>query len=618
MITITLENKEIAIKVDLFGNMPLFNAIINHLKHERFRWDPQEKKWFGPAYKLNDVKDYLEEKDTVNCSITDDEIMEILAGKPEMKVEKVRRVPDFSLMNYPPMIGKEGDYKNFQKVGITKGINRSRYAFFWNQGLGKSYVCATILAHRLYKYHDAGKCLLITTSIGQRNLQYELKKFIKGLTDDKILLGTKNCRNIFDDEYQDKDIIICSYNSFRLVCDYYRKQFKIKSQKPRKPFLPIEQWLNGQKGILVMDESHEAANINSQRGYLLHLHAEEFEYRYLFSGTPADVPEKLYNQLSILDPWLTYGLTYRQWLEKECNLGTFFSSSAIASWKKDELEKSNQRFVKLHGNYLASEDAIDLPEFNIKPIYLELSPYQRNIYERVTVSDLQNNIKAGRNSVRQFINRFPFLLLSLDCPYLLEKHEDKFDDDLNEILKHFKDDYMEKLHALDDIIEDCKSRKEDILVWAVHPKTIEIIGKRYPELNPICITGETKEEERNKLIEEFKTDDKRKLLVANIQTLNTSVTLTNATVQIYVELTFNYSQFAQSQKRIHRIGQTKPVMTYILLYNRTVNILQYKNLQSKGILTTKLLSKEFLSQSDWQQIYNCTEEDDLIEKYCKE
>ena len=268
MIVITLENKEIAIAVKS-DNMALFNAMINHLKSVRFRWNPETKKWYGPAYKFNEIKEYFEEKDIVETDITEDQITEILSGKPELEVEKVRRIPDFSLMNYPPIEGKDAEHKNFQKDGITRGINRSRFLYAWDMGLGKSYVSASIIAHRMYKYGDAGKCLFLSTSIGVLNLKHELLKFIKGLTEDKILIGNKDCRNVFDDEYKDKDIIICSYNTFRLICNYYRKQYKIKSQKPKKPFLPLEHWLKGQAGILILDEAHEISNISSQKSALM-------------------------------------------------------------------------------------------------------------------------------------------------------------------------------------------------------------------------------------------------------------------------------------------------------------------------------------------------------------
>lgn len=605
MITITLENKEIAIKVDLFGNMPLFNAIINHLKHERFRWDPQEKKWFSPAYKLNDVKDYLEEKDTVNCSITDDEIMEILAGKPEMKIERIRRVPDFSLMNYPPIEGKDAEHKNFQKDGITKGINRSRFLYAWDMGLGKSYVSASIIAHRMYKYKDAGKCLFLSTSIGVLNLKHEILKFIKGLTEDKILIGNKDCRNVFDDEYNDKDIIICSYNTFRLICDYYRKQYKIKSQKPRKPFLPLEHWLNGQAGILILDEAHEISNTTSQKSALMMLHAPAFEYRYLFSGTIADKPEKLYSSACILDPWLVYNLTFSQWKEKMAILGTYFSSAAVREWRWEELEKFNKRLTKLHGNYYNAKDVIDLPKYYEKPIYVDMHPYHRNLYQRVVVSSLQDHIKNQKTTINDFVNSFPYQMLAADAPELLKNHEDKLDDDLNVIVDNFKDEYIAKLNALEDIVESYPGEK--FLVWCIHPSTIKKIAERFKKLNPVCIDGSVKQEERNKMVDDFQKDEGKRMLIANIQTLNTSITITTVAYQIFYELTFNYSIYAQASRRCYRIGQDRPVTSFILLYENSLNLLEWRNISTKGKLVSGLVSADFISQEEWQQIYNCNE-----------
>lgn len=604
MIVITLENKEITITVKS-DNMALFNAMINHLKSVRFRWNPETKKWYGPAYKFNEIKEYFEEKDIVETDVTEDQVTEILSGKPELEFEKVRRAPDWSLMNFPPMIGKHPN-ENFQIDGVKRGINTSRFLFAWEQGTGKSYVESSLIAHRLHKYHDVGKVLFVTSSIGVRNLKHEIIKFIKNVDENKILIGNKDCRNVFDDEFKDKDIIICSYNSFRLICDYYKKQFKVKSQKPRKPFLPLEHWLSGQEGMLILDESHEVSIVSSQKTFLMMLHAPFFKYRYLFTGTFASSPEKEFSQLNILDPWLVYNLTYAQWLEKHANLGNRFSRVAINSWKKDELEKTNKRLLKIHESQYDAEDVIDLPDFYEIPIYIDMHPYHRNIYERVTVEDLQNYINKGNASVNTFINRFPFLMIAVDNPYLLEKHGEKLSDELCEILKYFKVEYMEKLHALDDIIESHENEK--ILVWAIHPKTIEIIAKRYPKLNPICITGETPEQERNNLIEEFKTSGDHRLLIANITTISTSVTLTECKTQVYYELTFNYTEFAQSERRCYRIGQTQPVTTYILLYDRSINVLQRKNLQNKGILTKGLSSKDFLTQEEWQQIYNCTED----------
>ena len=64
---------------------------------------------------------------------------------------------------------------------------------------------------------------------------------------------------------------------------------------------------------------------------------------------------------------------------------------------------------------------------------------------------------------------------------------------------------------------------------------------------------------------------------------------------------------AQSQCRIYRLGQTREVESYILLYNRSLDILLDKNLTSKGMLVTGLASKDYLSQDEWIKIFNCDE-----------
>ena len=172
------------------------------------------------------------------------------------------------------------------------------------------------------------------------------------------------------------------------------------------------------------------------------------------------------------------------------------------------------------------------------------------------------------------------------------------------MVQAFKYSYLEKMTALDEILSDHKGEK--VLVWATHPKTIKMIAEQYPDLKPIVITGETPQEERFKLIDEFKNGD-HQLLCGNISCLNTSVTLTECACQVYFSRPFNYTEVAQSQCRIYRLGQTREVESYILLYNRSLDILLDKNLTSKGMLVTGLASKDCLSQDDWIKIFNCDE-----------
>ena len=222
MIRISLKGNKLCVKVDS-SSYGSFNNAIRVLKDNKFRYNSTTKEWLGPWFKRDDIKGYLEDYDTVEDTVTQDQIDSVTEGKPEQFNESIRRIPDYSLMNFPPIEGKH-PYENFQKQGISRGINSSRFYYAWDCGSGKSYVASALIAHRLLKYKDCSKVVLVTSSIGVRNLYHELFKFIKDLDESKVEIADKNNRDPFD--HKDKDIIITSYNSWRLICDFYKKKKK--------------------------------------------------------------------------------------------------------------------------------------------------------------------------------------------------------------------------------------------------------------------------------------------------------------------------------------------------------------------------------------------------------
>ena len=599
MIHISVDDKHLIIELKDCSNYA-FDKAKSWLKKSNFYWNSSKKVWEGPWYKLSSAVDELSEFDIIKNEVDLDKYSQLEEGEPEISRESSRRIFDQTLLNYPPMIGKH-PYEDFQKEGIIKGINYSRQYYGWGMGSGKSYVASAIIAHRLAA-NDISKVLLLTTSIGVRNLKHEILKFVKNLSEDDVAISDKNYRNPFEKDNKAK-VVIASYNTFRLICNYYKDKLNIKTSKPRKPFLPLKEWSDGNELMLILDESHCISNPSSQQGNLMALHAPLFKYRYLFSGTPADKPEKIYNQFKILDPWLVYNLSFSDWKNRMAKVGTYFSKYAIASWNKEELEKQNQRFLKRHGGYYSTNDLIELPEYYEKKIYIDMSPQHRRIYQEVV-----NSSMSSKGTVRDFVNMFPYMQVAVDNPFMLKKHMESFSSDLRKDISSFKESYIEKFNALDDIVSD---HDEKILVWGIHPDTIHRIGERYKNLNPICITGATPQEERFELVNKFKTDPKCKMLIANITCLSTSVTITECKVQVYFERSYSFTEYSQSRNRIYRLGQNENVISYILLYNKSLDCLLDKNLDSKGTLVNTLCAKDFMTDEQWAKIFNCSENTEL-------
>lgn len=470
-----------------------------------------------------------------------------------------------------------------------------------------SYYKAAIIAH-LRKLGLAHKVLLISSNIGASNMVHELKKFMY-IDPSEIICMTKagKDRELFK---ADKTIAITNYNTFKFVCDYYYKEKNGKkptSKKYRAPVLPLEEWFDGKPGILLLDESHNIGNPRSQQTARIMQHAPYFEYRYLFSGTPADKPEKLYTQLKVLDDALVDGLSYVDWLDEYAELGTRFSAYAIREWKYDKIEALNKRVEQTYGIFRKSEDVLDLPENYIKKMYLELDRNHRDIYEAFVINTLDNiRERTGGLLTRDIINSFPYLQMALDNPNMLLNHEELLTDELLGMIKRFDFGAHTKSNVLQDILsEHVDEKKEKGIIWIYHPDTAHRLQQVYAKYNPLIIIGET--EDREEILRKFRTDDTHKILIASIPILNTSVTLVEAKFQVYFERVYNYNQYSQSLKRISRIGQDRRTITYILIFDTTVDVALDVNLTHKDTLNTKILSKEFLTQDEWKEIFNLTE-----------
>lgn len=599
LVTPDVANYQVRIKIENIS-ISDFQSIVATLKLNACKYKPADHEWVCSVFTFDRIRNALEASGAVKVDQPDALAFLRQGGQQELVVNRVKTKCDYSRLLYPPIQGKH-PFENFQDDDITSGVNRNRYGFFLGPGAGKSYITSALISYYLFQTNKASRALLLTTSIGVRNLYHEILKFTKDLSEDQVYIADKDHREPFSSpDAENAKVVICSYNSFRLICENYKKIYKIKTKLPAKPFLPLNDWLFGRRGLLLLDESHEVMYQNSQRGYYVALHAEAFYYRYLFSGTPADDPSKLYNQFRILDPWLVYNLNHFEWQQKVANIGTFFSPYAVSSWKRDEISLMNQRFVNGYGIYRNTKDILDLPAYNEKTIYIPMEHHHRKLYEAFIHEDLSK----GKKDVKSIVNRFPYLLLSVENPFLLKKHEEKFSDNLIKMINNFKEGYLAKIDAVEDILDD--HPKEKGIVWVLHPDTAFILERRFKKHHPLVITGDTKDAERNAIVEEFKKGN-HQILIANIMVLNTSLTITEATFQIYVERTFAYSPYSQSTQRIYRAGQTKDVSTYILLYDKSLDVLQDNNLKSKGLLVKGLVQKDFLSKEEWQSIFNCEE-----------
>ena len=131
-----------------------------------------------------------------------------------------------------------------------------------------------------------------------------------------------------------------------------------------------------------------------------------------------------------------------------------------------------------------------------------------------------------------------------------------------------------------------------ILSYTVFSQIIKAIVKEYGENSVVDYYGLTPKDERQSNIEKFQKDPKCRFFVGTPATGGYGITLTAASNMIYYSNGYDLEKRKQSEARIDRIGQKKP-MTYIdILAEDTIDEKIVLALRKKVNIATEIMGEE--------------------------
>ena len=324
----------------------------------------------------------------------------------------------------------------------------------------------------------------------------------------------------------------------------------------------------------------------------------------------------------ILNKALVQGKDYNSWLQDYNQVGNRWSKYAVNpnKWYLDRIGELNKVLMQKYGSKKKMIECLDLPpNIEVPTLWIDMSPKQRKIYEYLSVYMLEKLKREaeleGTTMAQKGQTLFPFIQLAVDNPSCLLRSE-KFVDFPEELQKMVRDFDYSKDFAKLDIVDDIVEENSDELgykgiLWYIHPDTEKELTKRYAKYNPVIINADLPREERFAKIDEFLHNPKEKLIIASIKIMNTSVTLVECTYEVYVEKTFNYTEYKQSRGRIWRPGQKEVTRTYTIRYNNSIDNLQEINLATKGETINSILNKDYISHDVWKKLFNL-QKDDMI------
>ena len=425
--------------------------------------------------------------------------------------------------------------RKYQKDIVNKALNHEGYGIFMDTGTGKT-VCALEIAKHL------GKTLVLCPlSVIETAWIDDCHKFYPDL---KIVnCWGENRKQRYKALETNSDVYVMNYESFKILKNKIAKMnFK----------------------CMVVDESSVMKNMSAQITSEILSMIDIVPRRYVLSGTPNPNSNlELFPQMKFVLPDL-FGSSFYGWQ------ATYFHQDMADPHKWYQTQEDKERlFSRLSEGsvFLKKEECIDLP-----PKIFQIREYTMCKEQEEYYMDMVNNI---RDNINQW-SKFEFTAKLMKLREILSGFVINKDNTISE----FK---SSKTEVLKQAIEEIGDKP--IIVWCQFQYEIETLAK---EFDGVALTSKTKD--RNQIIRDFK-DGKIHLLFTHPKLLGKGLTFTNCTYNIYYSVSFSYEEFAQSQDRIHRIGQDNRC-TYIILQARnTIDETIYKCLRRKKNVVDELYLK---------------------------
>jgi len=344
-------------------------------------------------------------------------------------------------------------------------------------------------------------------------------------------------------------------------------------------------FLSCHNAMIAIDESTTIKTPTSNRTKNILELREHAKYRRILTGSPVTKsPLDLFTQCAFLDPWLLNHTSYwtfkaRYAVTRKIQVQGRQVEIVVGYRNLGELSEKIQPFSKR----VLKDDCLDLPKKTFMKHVVEMTKEQKKVYKQMkeeAIAYLDGKVLSSATVMTQLMR-----LHQITCGH--------FTPDDGEI----KNLPCNRMTELMDILENVHGKA---VIWSHYThdvrRIIEEIKRVYGEDSVVDYFGQTTSEERSKNIKKFQSDDKCRFFVGTTHTGGYGITLTAASTMIYFSNGYDLEKRQQSEARIDRIGQEKP-MTYIdIISEDTVDDRIVKALRSKINIANQIMGEDY---KDW-------------------
>lgn len=329
---------------------------------------------------------------------------------------------------------------------------------------------------------------------------------------------------------------------------------------------PLLKWMQGRKVMLVGDESWLFQNYKSAQTKAMVKMGKAAARTYLLNGTPG-APEHVFSQLQILPENIFDCRNYFVWRARYCKLGGYMAKNIVGYRNMDDFDRRTAPYVVRR----LTRDCLDLPPVSYTQIEARLTQATWRHYCEIRddlITWLSDNEVATAAQAGVRVLR----LAQLTAGFLggVEREfntEDAQAQSARPLVSTTREVGREKLDAVNEWLRTHWPESNKIVCWQRFRAEIERAEKELaldmqprPHLRKLYGGQTSQEREDVKRLFAPGGDPAPAILVGTPQAGAAGLNFAAANVAIYMTNSFSLKDRLQSEGRLDRPGQTRPVL----------------------------------------------------------
>lgn len=462
-----------------------------------------------------------------------------------------------------------------QLKALEMSWDKKVFAYFMEMGTGKSKVLIDNIAMLYDKGKINGALIIAPKGVYKNWYSQEIPNHMPDHIEKTVVMWEATTSKKKEIEYKklfessdDLQILVMNVEAF---------------STPRgKKF--ADKFLNCHVSMMAIDEATTIKNPGAIRTKNIIEIGRDVKYKRILTGSPVTKsPLDLFAQCYFMDPWLLDQQSFYAFKMRYAKM-----TSINVSGRRVEIVTGYKNLGELsekikHFSYrVLKDDCLDLPKKTYMKRIIELTDEQKRLYKQMkeqAMAVLNDKLVTTMTVITQMMR-----LHQITCG-------------------HFKSDDGEvqkiKSRRLDELMNVLDEVEGKAVIWAHYRHDVEIIveevRKKYGEDSVVTYYGDTSMDDRQKAIKGIQ-EGKARFFVGTPQTGGYGITLTEASTMIYFSNGYDLEKRTQSEARIDRIGQKRP-MTYIdIIAEDTIDEKIVGALRKKIDIASEIMGEEL---KDW-------------------